>query len=539
MSKTGFLHSEGKKFIDKDGSEIQLRGVALGNWLLLEGYMWGFMTTACNREWMIQHAFRQLAGPEEAEKFFPAYREAFISETDIRMIAEMGFNSVRIPFNWKHFMHEGPGIRFKEEGFFLLDRVIGWCRKHGLYAFLDMHAAPGGQTGSNIDDGYQEIPRLFIDSDNWEKALALWEKIASIYRDEPAVAGYDLLNEPLRPKRPGAPIEDIDCFLPSLIHFYDACVARIRSVDPNHMFSIEGAHWARDTRVFNHLYDPNMCIHFHAYWTMPHKALLEPYMALSEKYQVPLWLGETGENTNEWFTTLFPLLDELGISWNYWEWKKAIRENSNLVIRQPEGWQQMIDFIKGGSHPGFENGRRMLNEWLVNCRAENCRIIPEVTNSILRRPGIAIPALAYMESGHSRQSFCERDYRSMDGMQYITRYGAVPEIDPSHAHGDSNIRTDHPWGMYDLLLKKGEYASYLLRPNGKASTITLIGCAPDGSAEVELAVGSVKFILAVPYSLHASRLGRIAIPADPEVTLRITTIASSVALERLEFTEEQ
>lgn len=97
MSKTGFLHAEGKKFIDRNGNEIQLRGVALGNWLLLEGYMWGFMTTACNREWLIQDAFRQLAGPEEAEKFFPAYRDAFITETDIRMIAEMGFNSIRIP----------------------------------------------------------------------------------------------------------------------------------------------------------------------------------------------------------------------------------------------------------------------------------------------------------------------------------------------------------------------------------------------------------------------------------------------------------
>ncbi len=537
MNKTGFLHAEGKKFIDRNGNEIQLRGVALGNWLLLEGYMWGFMTTACNREWLIQDAFRQLAGPEEAEKFFPAYRDAFITETDIRMIAEMGFNSIRIPFNWKHFMYEGPGIRFKEEGFFLLDRVIGWCRKYGLYAFIDMHAAPGGQTGSNIDDGFQDIPRLFIDADNWEKALALWEKIALIYRDEPTVAGYDLLNEPLRPKRAGAPIEDIDCFLPSLIHFYDACVARIRSVDPNHMFSIEGAHWARDTRVFNHLYDPNMCIHFHAYWTLPQKALFEPYMELSEKYQVPLWLGETGENTNEWFTTIFPLLDELGISWNYWQWKKSIRENSNLVVRQPEGWQQMIDFVKGGPHPGFENGKRMLDEWLVNCRAENCRVIPEVIHSILRQPGITIPALSYMEGGHSHESFCERDYRNMDGMQYLTRYGAAPEIDPSHAHGDSNIRTDHPWRMYDLLLKKGEYASYLLRPNQTPSAITLVGYAPDGDAELEVEVAGVRSVLSIPHALRPAPIGRISIPAIPETTLRLTTLTASVALEKIDFTE--
>lgn len=329
----------------------------------------------------------------------------------------------------------------------------------------------------------------------------------------------------------------LDCSLPSLIHFYDACVARIRSVDPNHMFSIEGAHWARDTRVFNHLYDPNMCIHFHAYWTLPQKALFEPYMELSEKYQVPLWLGETGENTNEWFTTIFPLLDELGISWNYWQWKKSIRENSNLVVRQPEGWQQMIDFVKGGPHPGFENGKRMLDEWLVNCRAENCRVIPEVTHSILRQPGITIPALSYMEGGHSHESFCERDYRNMDGMQYLTRYGAAPEIDPSHAHGDSNIRTDHPWRMYDLLLKKGEYASYLLRPNQTPSAITLVGYAPDGDAELEVEVDGVRSVLSIPHALRPAPIGRISIPAIPETTLRLTTLTASVALEKIDFTE--
>lgn len=80
-------------------------------------------------------------------------------------------------------MYEGPGIRFKEEGFFLLDRVIGWCRKYGLYAFIDMHAAPGGQTGSNIDDGFQDIPRLFIDADQLGKgACAVGENRAYLQR---------------------------------------------------------------------------------------------------------------------------------------------------------------------------------------------------------------------------------------------------------------------------------------------------------------------------------------------------------------------
>lgn len=197
----------------------------------------------------------------------------------------------------------------------------------------------------------------------------------------------------------------------------------------------------------------------------------------------------------------------------------------------------MIDFVKGGPHPGFENGKRMLDEWLVNCRAENCRVIPEVIHSILRQPGITIPALSYMEGGHSHESFCERDYRNMDGMQYLTRYGAAPEIDPSHAHGDSNIRTDHPWRMYDLLLKKGEYASYLLRPNQTPSAITLVGYAPDGDAELEVEVDGVRSVLSIPHALRPTPIGRISIPAIPETTLRLTTLTTSVALEKIDFTE--
>lgn len=142
-----------------------------------------------------------------------------------------------------------------------------------------------------------------------------------------------------------------------------------------------------------------------------------------------------------------------------------------------------------------------------------------------------------MEGGHSHESFCERDYRNMDGMQYLTRYGAAPEIDPSHAHGDSNIRTDHPWRMYDLLLKKGEYASYLLRPNQTPSAITLVGYAPDGDAELEVEVDGVRSVLSIPHALRPAPIGRISIPAIPETTLRLTTLTASVALEKIDFTE--
>ena len=474
MAKTGYLHAEGARFIDKDGAPIVLRGAALGNWMLLEGYMWNFMGKNCNRERLIERLFSDLAGHDFAKDFLKNYRKAFVSREDIRRMARIGYNSVRIPFNWKHFMEDGPEIQFKQEGFELLDNVVRWCSEEGIYAILDMHAAPGGQTGSNIDDGVDDVARLFIDAASWEKALTLWETLAKRYKDEPFVGGYDLLNEPIRPFREDAPVKDLDYLIPSLSEFYDECIERIRMVDSNHLISVEGAHWARDTRIFDHLYDPNMCIHFHAYWTMPHSDLLKPYLALSEKYQVPLWLGETGENTLEWFTTLFPMLEEYGISWNFWQWKKGIRQNSNYVITQPEGWDQVVSFVKGGLHPGIENARRMLNEWVDNCKIEHCQEIVAIRNAMFRTGNVVVPALSYMDCGHSDLSCQMRDFRNQDGMAYLARFGALPEIDPSHAHGNCDVRTDHPWNIYDLLLKKDEYAAYLYKPDeGKPFELTI------------------------------------------------------------------
>lgn len=96
-------------------------------------------------------------------------------------MAELGYNSVRIPMNYRVFMEDGPGIHWKEEGFQLVDQCLAWCEEAGIYAFLDLHGAPGGQTGSNIDDSVDDVPRLFIDQDSWDKTIALWVKLAERY----------------------------------------------------------------------------------------------------------------------------------------------------------------------------------------------------------------------------------------------------------------------------------------------------------------------------------------------------------------------
>ena len=152
-------------------------------------------------------------------------------------------------------------IIWKKEGFALLDQCLEWCEEAGIYAFLDLHGAPGGQTGSNIDDSVV--------------------KLAERYCEREVVGGYDLLNEPIIP--PYAGNGDFDYLIPELASFYDKLIGAIRQVDQKHMLSIEGAHWATDVQIFDHKYDENMVLHFHRYAEIPDMACLKKFMEKAEE----------------------------------------------------------------------------------------------------------------------------------------------------------------------------------------------------------------------------------------------------------------
>lgn len=224
----GFLRADGKKIVDENGKEVLLNGVGLGNWLVPEGYMWLF-GGAYDRPTRIWNLVTCLAGEEYAVKFWKCFRDTYVTRQDIRMIAAMGFNSIRIPMHWRLLMADGPGIRFLEDGFELIGRCLDWCDEFGIYAVLDLHAAPGGQTGSNIDDSIDDIPRLFVDEESRMRGIALWGEIARRYCGRRIVAAYDLLNEPLRTSLPSKP--DTEYLHPELARFYDDCIAEIRRTD--------------------------------------------------------------------------------------------------------------------------------------------------------------------------------------------------------------------------------------------------------------------------------------------------------------------
>ena len=143
----GFLRTQGQDIVDESGNKILLRGVGLGNWLLPEGYMWKFGQLG-DRPRRIEKIIADLIGQEKAGQFWSEFRKHYITEADIKRISELGFNSVRPALNSRRFLTEGENASYVDEGFELLDNLVRWCSKYDIYVIIDMHGAPGGQTGT-------------------------------------------------------------------------------------------------------------------------------------------------------------------------------------------------------------------------------------------------------------------------------------------------------------------------------------------------------------------------------------------------------
>jgi len=381
----GFLHARGTEIVDEKGETVLLRGVGLGNCLLPEGYMWRFGNEG-DRPRKIERIVSDLIGEEKAGQFWKEYRRGYETEADIKRIAELGFNSVRPALNARLFLSEGEKPLYLNEGFELLQDLVGWCRKAGVYVIIDMHAAPGGQTGQNIDDSADNQPELFSDRRNQERLIALWVTLANRYKDEPTVAAYDLLNEPL-PKRTGA----LEKYKDQLEPLYQRIAKAIRAVDKRHMLTLEGGDWANDWSVFSQRFDDNLVYQFHYYcWDRP-TALksIGRYLANRRRLGAPIWCGETGEKDDAiyWGTTEY--FEANGVGWSFWPWKKLEARNGLYSIKPPEGWEQVAAYSRGGgSKPSAEVAQKAFAELLRNIRLENCVFCPDVVNALFRRvPG--------------------------------------------------------------------------------------------------------------------------------------------------------
>lgn len=339
-----FVHTQGTQIVDGSGKPLHLHGINLGNWMVTEGYMWHF-EGGPQSEREIEEFVTEMIGPERSAAFWHTYRDTYITQDDIRQIKKLGFDSVRVPIHWKLFTTPDA------EGFRLLDRVIGWCKQEGLLVVIDLHAAPGGQTGANIDDS-NGWPWLYTDTAAQQQTVDLWKRIAHHYRNEPAVLGYDLLNEPL--PHYGA-MRQFDSKLEPL---YKRFTAAIRTEDTHHAIILGGAKWDSDFTVFGPPFDKNVIYQFHTYWTPPVQATIQKYIDFRTANHVPVWLGESGENKDDWVTQFARLLETNDIGCAFWPYKKMDATSSPVTFPQPEHWSDITAYAKLDRNLGHVEDRQ-------------------------------------------------------------------------------------------------------------------------------------------------------------------------------------
>jgi endoglucanase len=339
-----FVHTSGPNIVDGNGKPLMLRGINLGNWFEPEGYMF-HLDNGPQSPREIEEFTEELIGPEKSAAFWKKWRGTYITEADIDRVKQAGFNSVRVPIHWKFFDSDNA------EGFELIDRLVRWASKDGIYIIIDLHCAPGGQTGTNIDDS-DDYPWLYSDAQAQAHTIAVWRRIAKRYANEPIVLGYDLLNEPI----PHFP--QLQRYNKDLEPLYRRIAAAVRAVDPNHVLILGGAQWDSNFKVFGPPFDKNVVYTFHKYWTATDASVIREYLDYRDKYHVPIWLGESGENKDEWIAAFTKTLEDNHVGWCFWPYKKMDATSSVVMFSRPQGWDRIIAL--GAMRTGTGNAEKRI-----------------------------------------------------------------------------------------------------------------------------------------------------------------------------------
>lgn len=343
----GFLGTDGRRIVDEAGNSIVLRGA---NFF---GYEYGVGI---------------------AEKWDTH------SESDYVKMASWGFNVVRLPIAWSLIEPESGKIDANYMSY--IDREIGWAKTNGLYVVLDMHDNSWSPRFKYFDSWHTTgVPSWAVSqypdsaegeararADFWnntgpngtlassanpslqDRFIQIWEYVASRYASEPAVAGYDLLNEPtvfsadskITYYDPGKFVSQ------TLPVFFERVAAGIRTVDAKHMIFWEPAQvpliWDNPTEylalmsisstyvdISNAIYSPHYPgigpgLSLQAYdgnTTRLEKSLQSNILSLSERWNQPVFIGEwgiisDGTNAAQYIHDLSDLQDKYLLSSAWW-----------------------------------------------------------------------------------------------------------------------------------------------------------------------------------------------------------------------------
>lgn len=387
-----FLHREGQNIVDGNGKSVLLRGLGLGGWMVQEGYMLKTGDFA-GPQHQIKQRIDDLIGDKNTEEFYKAYKANGITKKDIDSLAKWGFNSVRLPMHYN--LYTLPSDKesvlgnntWLDEGFVMTDNLLNWCAANKIYLILDLHAAPGGQgKDSNISDYDDTKPSLWESTANQDKMVDFWKKIAERYKDSPWIGGYDIINEP-NWNFSGTNKNGCDEKLNAPLRALEVRITNaIRKIDNNHLIIAEGNCWGNNYSGLFPLWDDNMALSFHKYWNYNDIASIQQMLDYRKQYNVPIWLGESGENSNVWFKEAITLLESNTIGWAFWPMKKIDNIAGITSVKETSGYRKILNYWKTGKNkPSIEEAKSILMKMADNYKMQNLIIRYDVLDAMFRQ----------------------------------------------------------------------------------------------------------------------------------------------------------
>ncbi|MBQ5970356.1 MAG: cellulase family glycosylhydrolase [Clostridia bacterium] len=366
LTDDDFLSAKGSKLVNRRGETVVLKGVNLGAWMIWEDWLCPYEQATDHYD--VLQTLTDRFGEEKAYELMNTYMDNFITENDFDRIADMGFNCVRVPFWFRNFYYDDNGRKILDANgdwdFSRLDWVVTECGKRGLYVIPDMHGAVGYQSDAP-HSGKGSSVGLFDKTEQGERYRELtdelWTAIASRYNGNPAVAMYDLLNEPMC---------DVDATeVRRRINnesIYTRLYKTVRAVDADHLISVECIWTAAATP--HKLYKGWKNVVYQVHFYQNSNFIFNLFVWLTRLYYLntPLLMGEFYPHKKTTWDNCFSTMNKAGYNWMLWTYKAT----GHMM------WSG--DWCLLGSKDGFERARvqtdsfeEIARKWGACQRTEN------------------------------------------------------------------------------------------------------------------------------------------------------------------------
>ncbi|EFM08495.1 glycoside hydrolase family 5 [Paenibacillus curdlanolyticus YK9] len=327
IGPSDFLKTSGKQIKNNygSGSTVSLHGTNLGGWLMEENWM---SPLGGKDEWTVRGTLLSRFGAGTTDSIKSAYQDVWIQASDLDTIKNMGLNFIRVPIYWENMMNRDGTMKSDAYSFAKLDWLVASAQSRGLYVLLDLHGTPGNLNGWQ-SSGREGVNELWSNTTYQNWTVQIWQRLATHFKDNPTIAGYDLLNEPVSNNSSL-----------SISQMYDRLYKAVRAIDPDHMIYVEAfGYW-------NNIVSPstygwtNVVYEVHSYdwndtnYTSQSNSINQWFTDMiwhQNNWNVPVYTGEfTLFTHNDLWEKWLSGLDALDVSWTNWSYKVTSGGNWGL-----------------------------------------------------------------------------------------------------------------------------------------------------------------------------------------------------------------